>query len=103
MPTSTSNSPFLRRWSIATRSIASMSLCRYSTRIPSLWRYCERSSAERFVSVVTNTRSFCATTFPISATRSSIWFASGRISITGSRSPVGRITCSATVFDCSYS
>ena len=57
-------------------------------------RYSVRSSAIRFVRVVTRIRSFAAARFRISPVKSSIWFFTGRISTSGSTNPVGRITCS---------
>ena len=51
----------------------------------------------RFVSVVTRTRDPRCVVTRISASRSSTWCSTGRTSVTGSISPVGRITCSANV------
>ncbi len=55
-----------------------------------------RSSAIRLVSVVTSTRSLRAARSRISASRSSTWPFTGRISIGGSIRPVGRMICSTT-------
>ncbi len=59
----------------------------------------------RLVRVVTSTRSCCFTRRWISDSRSSTWLATGRISTSGSTSPVGRTTCSTTIPECwiSYS
>ena len=51
----------------------------------------------RLVSVVTRTRPPFLICSRHSASRSSTWPSTGRISVTGSISPVGRITCSAKV------
>ena len=63
--------------------------------MPASVMYSVRSSAMRLVSVVTSTRPPRATASRHSASRSSTWPSTGRISVTGSISPVGRITCSA--------
>ena len=56
--------------------------------------YSVRSSAMRFVSVVTSTRLPFAATSRHSAIRSSTCEATGRMMVGGSMRPVGRITCS---------
>ena len=50
----------------------------------------------RLVRVVTRTRSPFSARARISASRSSTWPFTGRTSIGGSMSPVGRMTCSTT-------
>ena len=50
----------------------------------------------RFVRVVTRTRSFRAARLRISPSRSSTWYVTGRTTISGSMSPVGRTICSTT-------
>ena len=50
----------------------------------------------RLVSVVTSTRSRRSTRSRIACSRSSIWPRTGRTSIGGSVSPVGRTICSTT-------
>ncbi len=97
MPTSTSYMPSLRSRKMSVRSSVSTSLCRYATLMLSSFKYSVKSSLMRFVSVVTSTRSPLATVSRISAIRSSICPSIGRTSIGGSRSPVGRITCSTGV------
>ena len=56
--------------------------------------YSVSSSAMRLVSVVTNVRKPRFLTSCTSASTSSTWLATGRISTGGSVNPVGRITCS---------
>ncbi len=55
-----------------------------------------RSSARRLVSVVTSTRSPTALRSRTCVSRCGTWPRAETISITGSSSPVGRITCSTT-------
>ena len=96
MPTRTSNSPRRRSRIISIRSIVSISECMYRTRMPMPSRYSVSISAIRFVRVVTSTLSPLAAVFFISPSRSSTCPSTLRTSISGSNSPVGRITCSAT-------
>ena len=95
MPTRTSNFAIRRSLIISSLSKLSMSECRYLTLMPCSCRNLVRSSAILLVSVVTRTRSFCLVVLYISPMRSSIWPSVGRTSISGSRSPVGLISCSA--------
>ena len=95
-PTSTSKTPFLKSSIISTRSMVSTSEWMYRQRISNFTRYFTSSSAIRFVRVVTRIRSFFTTLLFISPTKSSTCVKLGRISITGSSSPVGRISCSTT-------
>jgi len=67
--------------------------CRYSTFSPALRMYSARSSAVRFVSVVTSTRSRRSAWARTSSSRSSTWFLSGLTSTGGSIRPVGRMIC----------
>ncbi len=59
-------------------------------------KYALKSSAIRFVSVVTSTRSFFLIRSFILTIRSSICPLTGFIVIAGSTSPVGRMICSTT-------
>ena len=95
IPTRTSNSPSLscRISSVLWRF--SISECRYRTLIWRFERYSAKSSAMRFVSVVTRTRWLLSVRFFISDTRSSIWLSVFRTSTWGSTSPVGLTSCSA--------
>ena len=95
-PISTSNNPLRKSCMISMRSKVSTSEWMYRQRILTLVKYLANSSAIRLVKVVTNTRSSISARCWISSIKSSIWFKLGRISITGSKSPVGRITCSTT-------
>ena len=67
----------------------------YRTLRPCSWRYSVRSSAIRFVSVVTSVRKPFSAADLASSSRSSTWCATGRTSTAGSTRPVGRMTCSA--------
>ena len=96
IPTSTSIRPSRSARRISIRSIASMSACMYRTRIPSERKYSAKSSAIRFVRVVTSTRSPRSERSRISSSRSSTWPRTGRTSTGGSSKPVGRMICSTT-------
>ena len=103
MPTSTSNTSRRRSLKISARSSVSISECRYLTRMPTSCIYAVRSSAIRLVSVVISTLFFFAVSLFTSEIRSSICPCTGRTSIFGSNSPVGRIICSTRSSSCSFS
>ena len=115
IPTSTSNTSIRMSRMILERSKVSTSECRYFTLIPACLKYSVSSSAIRFVSVVTSTfpaigfspvsSGVCPffISFLISEIRSSICPRAGRTSTSGSRSPVGLITCSVRMSSCSAS
>ena len=103
MPTSTSNTSRRISLMISARSRVSISEWRYLTLTPFSARYSVRSSAIRFVSVVTRTLFLLPVSFLISARRSSIWPSVGLTSTSGSRRPVGLMTCSALSSSCSCS
>ena len=96
-PTSTSYLPLRRLSMIWTRSRVSTSECMYAVLMSWCRRYSLSSSAIRFVSVVTSTRSWRSMRCCISSIRSSIWLFEGRTSMRGSRRPVGRMSCSTTM------
>ena len=93
-PTRTSKSPNRKSRNISTRSIVSTSEWIYLQRILNFSKYLLNSSAIRFVSVVTNTRSPTFTRSATSSIRSSIWLRLGRTSMGGSNKPVGLTICS---------
>ncbi len=103
MPTRTSKTPRRRSRRSSTRAMVSMSECKYCTRTPCSARYSDRSSAIFLVRVVTSTRPPAATVASMRTRRSSIWPVVGRMSTSGSTSPVGRMTCSAMLVLCSNS
>ncbi len=103
MPTSTSKSPSLSCLISSVRCNPSISECKYLTRTSFFAKYSAKSSAILFVSVVTSTRSPFFVLLLISEIRSSIWFFVGLTSTTGSKSPVGRTSCSAIWNDFSLS
>ena len=72
---------------------------RYATFTPFSPRYVARSSAMRLVRVVTSTRSPFFTISSARLMRSSIWPAIGRMVMTGSTRPVGRMTCSTILVE----
>ena len=94
MPTRTSKAPNLKSRSISIRSIVSISECIYRTLTPCSFKYSVRSSAILFVRVVTRVRKPLWATLFTSSKRSSTCISTGRISTSGSRRPVGLITCS---------
>ena len=94
IPIRTSNAPSRRSRRISIRSIVSISECIYRTRIPCSCIYSVRSSDMRLVRVVTRVRIPKALTRRTSSSRSSTCVCTGRISITGSSNPVGRMICS---------
>ena len=96
IPTRTSNSPRRRSRRICTRLNVSISLCKYRTRRFTPRRNSLKSSAIRFVRVVTRIRSFRSVRSRISPIKLSICPSLFLTSTTGSNSPVGRITCSTT-------
>ena len=71
-----------------------MSECIYFTLIPFSCMYSDKSSDIRLVKVVTKTLYFISMIFLHSEIRSSTCVFAGRISISGSISPVGLIICS---------
>ena len=81
---------------ISIRSKVSTSWCIYLTLIPCSVRKSVRSSAIFLVRVVTSTRSFFAVRALISPSRSVTCPSTGRTEMSGSRRPVGRMTCWAT-------
>ena len=95
-PTNTSNAPSRNSRKISTLSSVLTSEWMYLVGMLRRLRYLVNSSAIRLVSVVTKMRSSWAMVARISPTRSSTWFSHGRTSMGGSKSPVGRMTCSTT-------
>jgi hypothetical protein len=88
---------------ISSRSRVSISLWRYLTLSPFSAKYVARSSDDFLVIVVISALSHLPIADLIFFMRLSTIYSISSIVITGSRSPVGRITCCATTFWCSAS
>ena len=102
-PIRASNTPRRRSRMISVRSMVSTSWWIYLTFKRFFSRYSVRSSAILVVRVVTSTRCPLAARVLISPIRSSTCPLMGRTSISGSTSPVGRMSCSATCSAFSFS
>lgn len=103
--TQTMTSISQRRYSlrVSRRSIVSISEWRYFTFTPFSARYVARSSEDFFVIVVMSARSFLDRTRSISRMSESTTHSIRSTEMSGSTSPVGRMTCSILICSCTAS